>query len=50
MKGVAQAALELQTVTKSMKLSRLLLKTVPDRLNSFHSKSKPTSWPKLVIG
>src|SRR6267154_3843303 len=50
MNGAAQAALVLQTVTKSMKLSRLLLKTVADRLNSRHLKSKPASWPIFVIG
>src|SRR3979490_2985156 len=48
--GAAQAALVLQTVTKSMKLSRLLLKTVADRLNSRHLKSKPASSPIFVIG
>ena len=50
MNGAAQAGLVLHTVTKSMKLSRLLLKTVPDRVNSFHLKSKPTSSPMFVIG
>lgn len=40
----------MHTVTKSMKFCRLLLNQVKDRLTCFQARSKPTSWPKLIIG